>query len=202
MQFSPPALALIGLLLAAWVAAAASLMIAASAKSRAAEGARKASRRMARMIDEAPAIPLLVRADGRIEGSERLAGWFGLPKLPQYLSDVGGGESGPGTSRGLSAEQLAELSSLVARTQKTAAPFRLALTPPGSRRSLAVRGALADSQVSPGGSALLWIFDFSESESELSRLRTEAARAKGDFAALVGLIEAAPLPMWFRGPDA
>ncbi|MFN3511367.1 MAG: PAS-domain containing protein, partial [Tsuneonella troitsensis] len=89
-----------------------------------------------------------------------------------------------------------------ARTQKTAAPFRMALTPPGSQRSLAVRGVLADPQVSPGGAALLWIFDFSESQNELSRLRAEAARAKGDFAALVGLIEAAPLPMWFRGPDA
>jgi hypothetical protein len=198
MQFSPSALVLIGLLLAAWVAGAAWLMIAASAKAKAAEGARKASRRMARMIDEAPAIPLLVRADGRIEGSERLAGWFGLPKLPQYLSDLGGGESG----KGLSAEQLAELSNLVSRTQKTAAPFRIALTPPGSRRSLAVRGSLADPQVSPGGAALLWIFDFSESESELARLRSDASRAKGDFAALVGLIEAAPLPMWFRGPDA
>ena len=99
MQFSPSALALIGLLLAAWVAGAAWLMIAASAKAKAAEGARRASRRMARMIDEAPAIPLLVRADGRIEGSERLAGWFGLPKLPQYLSDLGGGEAQPGEAQ-------------------------------------------------------------------------------------------------------
>ncbi len=198
MQFSPLALALIGLLLAAWVAGAAGLMIAASAKARAAESARKAARRMARMIDEAPAIPLLVRADGRIEASERLAGWFGLAKLPQYLSDLDGGAAG----KGLSAEQLAELSNYVSRTQKTAAPFRMALTPPGSQRSLAVRGTLADPQVSPGGAALLWVFDFSESESELARLRADAARAKGDFAALVGLIEAAPLPMWFRGPDA
>ena len=198
MQFSPPALALIGLLLAAWVAGAAGLMIAASAKARAAESARKGARRMARMIDEAPAIPLLVRADGRIEASERLAGWLGLAKLPPYLSDLGGRDG----DKGLSAEQLAELSNLVTRCQKTAAPFRMALTPPGSRRSLAVRGTLADPQVSPGGAALLWIFDFSESESELARLRADAARAKGDFAALVGLIEAAPMPMWFRGPDA
>ncbi|HEX4848641.1 MAG TPA: PAS-domain containing protein, partial [Novosphingobium sp.] len=44
-------------------------------------------------------------------------------------------------------------------------------------------------------------FDFSDSESELVQLRDEASRAKADFAALVGLIEAAPMPMWFRGPD-
>ncbi len=198
MQISPTALALIGLVLAAWVAGAAWLMIAASDKARRAEAARKASRRMVRMIDESPAIPLIVRVDGKIEASERLAGWLGLPKLPQYLSDLGGREGG----KGLSAEQLGELSAHVSRTQKTAAPFRMALTPPGSQRSLAVRGVLADPQISPGGAALLWVFDFSESQNELSRLRSEASRAKGDFAALVGLIEAAPLPMWFRGPDA
>lgn len=197
MQFTPTALALIGLVLAAWVAGAAWLMLSASAKARAAEGSRKAARRMARMIDEAPAIPLLVRADGKLEGSDRLAGWLGLAKLPQYLSELDGGPGG----KGLSAEQLATLSQNVTRAQKTAAPFRMALTPPGSQRSLAVRGTLADPQVSPGGAALLWVFDFSESESELSRLRSEASRAKGDFAALVGLIEAAPMPMWFRGPD-
>jgi signal transduction histidine kinase len=196
MEFSPTALALIGLMLAAWTAGAAWLMIAAGAKARGAEGARKAARRMARMIDEAPAIPLLVRTDGRIEGSERLAGWLGLTKLPQFLSEL---SDGPG--RGLSPEQLAELSEHVRRTQKTAAPFRMALTPPGSQRSLALRGTLADPQVSPGGAALLWGFDFSESESELARLRAEAGRAQSDFAALVGLIEAAPMPMWFRGPD-
>lgn len=198
MELSPTALAIVGLLLAAWVAGAAVTMIVAAGRARAADASRKAARRMARMIDEAPAIPLLVRADGRIEASERLAGWLGLAKLPTYLGDLGGDDS----ARGLGAEQLAELTANVLRTQKTAAPFRMALTPPGSRRSLAVRGALADPQVSPGGAALLWVFDFSESESELSRLRSEAARAKGDFAALVGLIEAAPMPMWFRGPDA
>src|SRR3990167_2616192 len=198
MQLSATALALLGLLLAVWVAAAAWMMIAASGKARKAEATRKAARRMVRMIDESPAIPLIVRVDGRIEASERLAGWLGLKKLPQDLARF----SGKDGSKGISAEQLAELSANVSRTQKTAAPFRMAITPPGSQRSLAVRGGLADPQVSPGGSALLWVFDFSESQNELSRLRAEAARAKGDFAALVGLIEAAPLPMWFRGPDA
>jgi signal transduction histidine kinase len=74
-------------------------------------------------------------------------------------------------------------------------------TPRGSRRSLALRGHLADPQISPGGAALVWVFDFSDSESELVKLRAEAARARSDFSALVSLIEAAPMPMWFRGPD-
>ncbi len=196
MELSPTATVLIGLLMAAWTAGAAWLMIAAAGKARGAENARKAARRMSRMIDEAPAIPLLVRADGRIEGSDRLAGWLGLDKLPQYLSELA-----PDDGAGLSKAQVAKLDEEVRRTQKTAAPFRMELSPPGSQRSLALRGVLADQQVSPGGAALVWIFDFSESEGELSRLREEAARAKGDFGALVGLIEAAPMPMWFRQPD-
>lgn len=197
MEITPTALALVGLLLAAWTAGAAWLMIGAGAKARSAEKSRAAARRMARMLDEAPAIPLLVRADGRMEGSERLAHWLGFERLPQFLSELAGGED-----RGLTREQLSQLTQNVRRAQKTAAPFRMNITVPGSQRSLALRGQLADPQVSPGGAALVWVFDFSESATELSRMREESARARGDFAALVGLIEAAPMPMWFRSTDS
>ncbi|MGB3796655.1 MAG: PAS-domain containing protein, partial [Alteraurantiacibacter sp.] len=73
--------------------------------------------------------------------------------------------------------------------------------PKGSNKSLAVRGQLADTVIASGGAALVWWFDFSDSQGELSRLREETGRARNDFAALVGLIEAAPMPMWFRGPE-
>jgi signal transduction histidine kinase len=151
---------------------------------------------MARMIEDAPAIPLLVRADGRIEAPERLAGWLGLETLPAYLVDLAGSDG-----KGLSRDQVEDLAAAVRRTQKTAAPFAYSVTPPGSRRGLALRGMLADPAVSPSGSALVWVFDFTESERELAQLRREAARAREDFSALVGLIEAAPIPMWFRGND-
>ena len=102
----------------------------------------------------------------------------------------------------MSEDQVEELTRYVRRTQKTARPFRMAITvSPGSGKSLAMQGSLADSAVSPGGAALIWVFDFSESEAELTQLREEAARAREDFGALVGLIEAAPMPMWFRGAD-
>lgn len=195
-DFSPAFLVIAGLILALWTAGAGWVMLRASRRVEKAEGARKAARRMARMIEDAPAIPLLVRADGRIEGPDRLAGWLGLEQLPQYLTELAGAEG-----RGLSQDQVADLAEAVRRTQRTAAPFAYSLTPPGSRRGLALRGMLADPAVSPSGSALVWVFDFTESERELAQLRREAARAREDFAALVGLIEAAPIPMWFRGPD-
>jgi signal transduction histidine kinase len=195
MILSQTALVLIGMLLAAWTLAAGWAIVTARMRQQRAEAGHRSTRRLARMIDESPALPLLVRADGRIEAPQRLANWLGLETIPQFLTELDAGD------KGLPAEQLAELTAAVRRAQKTAAPFRMAATPRGSRRSLALRGHLADPQVSPGGAALVWVFDFSDSESELVKLRSEAARARGDFTALVSLIEAAPMPMWFRGPD-
>jgi signal transduction histidine kinase len=199
MDWPPFALVVIALLLAAWMVGAALVILRASASMRRAKALKLSLKRMQHLLDVGPAVPLLVRADGRIEAPEKLARMLGLARMPRYLSELAeaqGAERG-----GLSAGQLAELSDKVQATQKTAAPFHLALTPPGSKRSLALHGTLADPKVSPGGAALVWVFDFTESNAELVRLRSAAARAEGDFASLVGLIEAAPVPMWFRGPD-
>jgi hypothetical protein len=43
------------------------------------------------MVDESPALPLLVRVDGKIEAPQRLAGWLGLEKVPQFLTELDGG---------------------------------------------------------------------------------------------------------------
>ncbi|MBO0750402.1 MAG: PAS-domain containing protein, partial [Porphyrobacter sp.] len=195
MEFTPTALALLGLLLAAWTFAAAWLAFAASQRARQAKAARSTARRLTRMIDDAPAVPMVVKADGKIEAPERIASWLGLERVPGYLSELAGEEAG------LFQGELAELTEAVRRTQKTASAFSMVVTPIGSGRSLAVRGQLADPVISPTSAALLWWFDFSESQGELTRLRAETMRAQGDFHALVGLIEAAPIPMWFRGPD-
>jgi len=195
MVLSPVALVLLGLLLAGWTFGAVWLVLAAQRRARQARTARSTARRLTRMIDDSPAVPLLVRADGKIEGPERLAGWLGLDRLPGFISELAAAEAG------LAADDLEQLREAVRKTQKTAAPFGMVVTPRGSGKSLAIRGHLADPAVAPGGAALVWWFDFSESQGELARLRAETARARNDFAALVGLIEAAPTPMWFRGPD-
>lgn len=195
MELTPSGLVLIGLLLAAWTFGAIWVVISAQRRARKARAAHSAAKRLSRMIDESPAIPMLVRGDGKLEGPDRLASWLGMARMPGYLTELDSGQSG------LTAEDLEQLQEAVLRTQKTAAPFRMVVTPRGSEKSLALRGQQADPLVAPPGSAQLWWFDFSESQGELSRLRAETARARNDFAALIGLIEAAPMPMWFRGPD-
>ncbi len=197
MESSPALSALLGLLLALWTAGAVWVMLRASGREQKSLASRKLALRLSRLIEEGPAIPLLVRADGRIEAPDRLARWIGLDKVPDYLSEL----SGP-DGRGLTEQQIDDLTRNVRRTQRTARPFRMEVAVvPGSDKSLAMHGSLADPAVSPGGAALVWVFDFSDSEAELAQLREEAARAREDFGALVGLIEAAPMPMWFRGAD-
>jgi signal transduction histidine kinase len=195
MELSPVKLVLLSLLLAGWTLGAMWLVLAAQSRERQAKASRSTARRLTRMIDDSPAVPLLVKADGKIEGPERLAAWLGLAQLPGFISELDSGDAG------LTPEDLEQLRDAVRKTQKTASPFRMVISPRGSGKSLAVRGHLADPAIAQGGAALVWWFDFSESQGELARLRAETGRARNDFAALVGLIEAAPTPMWFRGPD-
>ncbi|MBF5092079.1 PAS domain-containing protein [Novosphingobium sp. NBM11] len=198
MLLNQTVLVIVGLLVAAWTVAAGWAVLVARGRARKAEAHHRLARRLTRMVDESPA-PAAAGAGRRADrGPSRLAGWLGLDAMPGYLSEL---DAGDASDRGLNEVQLSQLSDAVRRAQKTGAAFRMVLTPRGGTRCLAVRGHLADPQVSPGGSALVWFFDFSDSEAELRKLRAEAAGARADFAGLSGLIEAAPLPMWFRGPD-
>ncbi len=200
MDLSPLSLVLIALVLAAWAVGAGVVVLRANRNTRRAKALRTGVKRMQTLLDVAPALPLLVRVDGRIEAPERLARMLGLASMPKYLSELAA-PLGSAKGGGLAQAQLDQLWSKVQTTQKSAAPFRMAINLPGSQRSLALYGTLADPHVSPGGAALVWVFDFTESHAEMARLRAAAARATGDFAALVGLIEAAPMPMWFRAAD-
>ncbi len=200
MDLSPLSLVLIALVLAAWAVGAAMVVLRANRSVKRAKAMRTSLKRMQTLLDVAPALPLLVRVDGRIEASEKLARMLGLAATPKYLSELAA-PVGKAKAGGLSQAQVDQLWAKIQTTQKSAAPFRMAISLPNSQRSLALYGTLADPQVSPGGAALVWVFDFTESHAEMAWLRAAAARATGDFAALVGLIEAAPMPMWFRGSD-
>ncbi|MEA1619367.1 PAS-domain containing protein [Erythrobacter sp. T5W1-R] len=200
MEISALALIGIALLLAGWTLAAAVVMLRASATMRRTRALRSTQARLQHLLDVAPALPLLVRVDGRIEAPDKLARLLGLERMPKYLSELAIGDNDP-ASGAFSSDQIALLTAKIQATQKSAAPFRITLTPPRSKRSLALHGMLADPQVSPSGAALVWVFDFTQSHEEMARLRAATRRAESDFGALVGLIEAAPVPMWFRGSD-
>lgn len=48
---------------------------------------------------------------------------------------------------------------------------------------------------------MLWVFDATDSEAEIARLGAAVAHATMRYEELSGVIQAAPMPMWYRGPD-
>ena len=188
--------ATIGILMALWlVGATVAIWIGLSLRRQSLKMLRQTSR-LARLLETAPAIPVVVKGDGRIEAADRFSRLLGLDASAASLSDLGGAEDA-----GLTDKDLQTLNERVRETQRTGKDFVLPVAIKGSERRLLVVGSIADAVIYPNGAALLWFFDSTESLRELEQRKGEFEQAKAAFEALAGLIEAAPLPMWHRGPD-
>ncbi|WP_375396176.1 PAS-domain containing protein [uncultured Sphingomonas sp.] len=194
-MISSPILALAGAVLAL-VVAGASAMLYFGLRARAQAAAAIAGNdRLAAMLGNAPALAMVVRGDGALDLPGRLASWLGLSPPPTYLADL----AAPGS--GLAADDLARLGEAVVAAQKAGQPFAFAVRPLGSSRSLQLRGHRAPAALGLPGAVLVWVFDMTDSQAEIARLADEIDEVGKAFAALKGLIEVAPLPMWYRGPD-
>ena len=188
--------ALIGILMALWlVGATVAIWVGLSLRRQSLKMLRQTSR-LARLLETAPAFPVVVKGDGRIEAADRFSRLMGLSVSAMSLTDLGGH-----SDAGLSASDLAKLDEKVRETQRTGKDFALPLAIEGSERRLLVIGSIADAVIYPNGAALLWFFDSTESLRELEQKTHESDQARAAFAALAGLIEAAPIPMWHRSPD-
>lgn len=189
-------IALIGILLALWlVGATVAIWIGLSLRRQSLKMLRQTSR-LSRLLETAPAFPVVVKGDGRIEAADRFSRLMGLAEPAAALMDLGGH-----CDAGLNAHDLAKLEEKVRETQRTGKDFALPMAIEGSDRRLLVIGSIADAVIYPNGAALLWFFDSTESLRELEQRTQESAQARAAFAALAGLIEAAPMPMWHRSPD-
>lgn len=189
-------IALIGILMALWlVGAAVAIWIGLSMRNQAAQVLRQ-SVRLGRLLETAPAFPVVVKSDGKIEAAERFARMLGLDEPAGSLAELGGRDNA-----GLGQKDLAELEARVRETQRTGKRFTLNLAIKGSDRRLTVVGSIADNVIYPNGAASLWFFDSTENVRELEQRTRESDEARSAFSALAGLIEAAPIPMWHRRPD-
>ncbi|MCW4460177.1 PAS-domain containing protein [Sphingomonas sp. BT-65] len=151
-----------------------------------------AHRRADALAEIGPAQAMIVRADGRIELSDKLADLFGLEAIPSHLSEIVGNEAV------FEASEAAALERDIAAAQKAARPFRATVRARGSSRTLLMIGQRAPDAVRAPGGVVLWVFDATEAQEEVARLSTEAARYREAFEALTGLIQSAPMPMWYR----
>nr|WP_294851443.1 PAS domain-containing sensor histidine kinase [uncultured Sphingomonas sp.] len=179
---------------ALWVAIAAALSILAARRLRRAQTVIGAARLLRTLLDEAPARPMMIGPDGRLQADEMASRDLGLDGLPAQLDDLAA------NGRGIVPEDLAELTRRLDDLRLDGRPVRSQVRLAGRDRAIEVRATIAPPP-SETGTILLWLFDTSDAEAERVKLSTRLGQTEGALDALTQLIENAPFPMWYRGPD-
>src|SRR5690349_14601875 len=177
-----------------WLALAVAITVAAARRFRLAEEVLGAARANATLLELTPARPLIIRPDQRIEADAQLIRDLGLHEQPTRLKELAGNDSG------IVREDLEALNEEVDAARVSAGRVAWKVRAHGSGRVFEVRGGPAPSP-EPPGTLLLWFFDTSAGEEERSRLALRLRQTEAALNSLTHLIEAAPFPMWYRGPD-
>lgn len=192
MLLSPTALFAFGCFVALWLVVALWATARGLATHRRTAFAASQTERLASLIDASPYLPVVVRADWRIEAGERLGRWLGLEQGPRNFDEL------RGLGVGLDADEHEALRQAIVGAQRGARAFSMSLRPQGSERTILVSGGPAPKPIGGTGSVLLWLNDATDSQTSQIAMRRERDEALAAFEALSGLIEAAPFPMWFR----
>jgi signal transduction histidine kinase len=185
------AIAILGL---GWLGIAAAVSIVAARRFRLAEQVLAAARANATLLELSPARALVVRTNDRIEADPRLLRELGLAGEARTLTDLGG------DAAGIVADDLAALQSDIADARISAGRIVRKVHVHGAARTFDVLGARAPPP-EPPGTLLLWFVDASAGEEERSGLALRLRQTEAALNSLTHLIEAAPFPMWYRGPD-
>ena len=184
----------IALLALLWVGVAAAIAIAAARRFRLAETVLSVARTNAALLEAAPARPLLVSPDQKVEVDPQLIRDLGLKLAPTRLSELAGDDGG------IEPDDFATLMADIETARVSALSFSRTLKIHGSARIFEVRGGPAPDP-EPPGSLLLWFYDTSAGEEDRARLTLQLRQTESALDSLTHLIEAAPFPMWYRGPD-
>ena len=176
-----------------WLGIGAVVAIAGARRLRLAQDVLDGARANARLLDLMPARPLVVRGDQRIEADEQLVRNLGLEARPGRLSELTGNDSG------ILGQDLEVLTGEIEAAQASAGRVSCKVRTNGSTRVFDVRGGPAPGE--PPGTMLLWFFDTSAGEEERAKLALRLRHTEAALNSLTQLIEAAPFPMWYRGPD-
>jgi signal transduction histidine kinase len=194
VTFTPTDAALLALFCGFWSCVAIGATLQGLRRTRLGKSWEVDARHCQALLAVGPAIPLIVHLDQSVTSSERLTATLGLASAPVVLANLAQGRSG------LTGAEIEVLSARTRETASTGAGFSAAVRAQGSSRLLAVQGMPAPSPY-PAGTVLLWFRDATDTEEQTGGLRAEVGRLTSALDALSALIEAAPFPMWHRGPD-
>jgi PAS domain-containing protein len=177
-----------------WLAIAAALLVFAARRIRDANAVVASARSMSALLEVAPVRPLVLHSDGRIEADKRLSRELGLDGQPRAWSDLTGDE------RGIHPDDLTALRQAAQDSALTGTLVERQVKAAGSSRVFEVRGGPAPAP-EPPGTVLLWFSDTSAAEADRSTLAMRLRQTEAALDSLTHVIEAAPFPMWYRGPD-
>ena len=124
-------------LAALWIVVAVAVSIAAARRVRRASAVLASARSMASLLDVAPARPLLVHPDGRIDLDPRLQRELGLGHAPARLADLAG------DNIGIESDDLEGLIGEVEVAALAGGKVERKVRAAGTRRVFAVRGGPA-----------------------------------------------------------
>ena len=134
---------------------------------------------------------LVVQSDGQVDMTGSLATRLGLDAPVRAVDEL----------NSLQASDREQLQQAIAAARASGRSFAHAVVPAGGASALRLEGARAPAALGQAGAVLVWVFDASDSEARIASLEAERRELGEAFEALSGLIEAAPLPMWYRGAD-
>ena len=177
-----------------WLGIAAAIAVVAARRFRLAQQVLDAAQANARLIELMPARPLVVRPDLRVEADAQLLRDLGLQAHPTKLAELSANEAG------IEKDDLAGLAADIEIAQASAGRVSRTVRANGASRVFDVRGGPAPAG-EPPGTLLLWFFDTSAGEEEKAKLSLRLRQTESALGSLTHLIEAAPFPMWYRGPD-
>ncbi|MCJ7422294.1 sensor histidine kinase [Sphingomicrobium astaxanthinifaciens] len=179
-------------IVAIWGACALVLTGLAAQRIRRAQAVLDTARSMHDLSERSPARPLVIGPDNRIELDSQLRDLFHLDADPASFAGLAEGGVLP-------PEEVGALEASVEATRRSG--DRLDTTLETSEgRIFAVRGELTGAGGTPGA-ILGWVIDISEAEEAKRRLARRLEQTENALDSLTHLIESAPFPMWYRGPD-
>ncbi len=192
---TPLATLILGIVLAGWLGAAVWALLSGQRMRHTGTQAQGRLDRLAALLASAPAAPIIIHSDGRLEAADRVAKWLGKARVPAFVSELTAEDGG------LVPDDAAALAREIASAQRAGKSFSLPVRGSDSSRLLLVRGAPASPEMAGNGGVLLWIFDATDSQAEIQALKAHVDQLRDALEALAGLVEAAPFPMWHRTPD-
>ncbi|MGF1550863.1 MAG: ATP-binding protein [Sphingomonadaceae bacterium] len=191
MTLTSSELVAIALFCGLWLAAAGWAAVPGFRRADTAARAREEARRLAALVNLGSSLPLVVLRGGGLEAVPATVDLIGLERLPRLLAELG--------EAAFDSDERATLEQEIRRAARSGGGFERTMTLPDGRR-LKVRGGPAP-PVFPAGSVLLWFADISDEAAREAALREEAEYSARALEAHAALIEAATIPVWYRGPD-